>query len=237
MPVEIHLPRFDEINRNIQREMTRSMRRGLRVVTQRFLRDFTNRRLKRPGSASLAPRTGALRRSFRSDVLGRTLADMRGRVYSAGVPYAVVHEEGRTIRPRRRQWLTIPLSAVKTPAGVPRGDAEDYRTGAATKPRVDRTFVAQSRDGRLFIVGIQNKRRGGASGGQKRASRRRGRGKTPRIPPSGSGRQKVFLLFRLVKQVRIKPRLNLRRDWQAYLPIARQTLQTVMHRQLAGRRL
>lgn len=72
-------------------------------------------------------------------------------IIGSNVIYARIHEEGGTIRPVSRQWLTIPLQAVKTKAGVTRWGAGDL--GAA------RTFVKQLKDGRLFIFGKVGKDR------------------------------------------------------------------------------
>lgn len=42
------------------------------------------------------------------------------------LPYADIHETGGTIRPRHKKYLTIPLKAAKTPAGVTRAPALDW---------------------------------------------------------------------------------------------------------------
>lgn len=59
----------------------------------------------------------------------------------SGVPYANIHEYGGTIRPKRKKFLTVPLPAAQTPAGV-------------TKPLkgFKNTFIIRSRSGGLLIV-------------------------------------------------------------------------------------
>lgn len=46
------------------------------------------------------------------------------------IKYADIQETGGTVRPKIRQWLTIPLDAAKTPAGVTRFSAQDVRDGS-----------------------------------------------------------------------------------------------------------
>lgn len=55
--------------------------------------------------------------------------------------YGPIHEFGGVITPKRAQWLTIPLPAAMTPAGVPRGRARDFPD----------TFIAKSQEGDLVI--------------------------------------------------------------------------------------
>jgi hypothetical protein len=66
--------------------------------------------------------------------------------------YAAVHERldgtaGTTIRPKTAQFLTIPLAAAKTAAGVARGTARDFPN----------TFIARSKKGSLLIFQRQGK--------------------------------------------------------------------------------
>ena len=61
------------------------------------------------------------------------------------VPYARVHEYGATITPKRSRYLTIPLDAAKTGAGVMRAPARAWPN----------THVRRSRSGKLIIFGAQ----------------------------------------------------------------------------------
>lgn len=104
----------------------------------------------------LAVRSGALRASFgfaiegQGSAMGARIGYILPQVRPGGgdpLIYARIHEgwpDGRTstrIVPTRGQYLTIPLAAAKTPAGVTRGRARDFPD----------TFVARSRRGQLFI--------------------------------------------------------------------------------------
>jgi len=90
-------------------------------------------------------RSGQLRNSIGSIVThdgkqpeGIIGSGVRG---SGRMPYADIHETGGTITPKRVNWLTIPLRAALTPAGVPRGRARDF----------ENTFFAYSKAGNLIL--------------------------------------------------------------------------------------
>ena len=95
-------------------------------------------------SDRLARRTGTLAKSTRPRKVERKGKKVVGGVV-LGTEYAKVHvgEKGKvtTIRPRRAQFLAIPLSAAKTAAGVPRGRPRDFGN----------TFIQRSRRGNLLI--------------------------------------------------------------------------------------
>jgi len=58
------------------------------------------------------------------------------------LPYAEIHETGGVITPKHAKYLTIPLKAALTPAGVPkRGSARDWQN----------TCVGKSKAGDLII--------------------------------------------------------------------------------------
>lgn len=88
----------------------------------------------------LRRRTGFLARSTFFQSLRATKSQVYVSVVTAH--YGPVHEYGATIKPRRKKWLTVPLPAAQTPAGVTRYAAPDY-PGA---------FLIKSRTGKLFIV-------------------------------------------------------------------------------------
>jgi len=105
----------------------------------------------------LAVRTGRLRAAFGAQVtgqgwqiqgrLGYIVPQQVGRDGADPLIYARVHEGwptnrgSTTIRPRSARYLTVPLEAAKTAAGVARGRARDF----------DETFVRRSRAGHLII--------------------------------------------------------------------------------------
>jgi len=103
--------------------------------------------------ALLRVRSGRLRSSIGSRV-DTEEAGLVGRIGSGvrqgeRVRYATIQELGGTIRPRLKQFLTIPLDAAKTASGVARGKARDF----------DDTFIQKSTSGNLII--FQNKGRNG----------------------------------------------------------------------------
>lgn len=91
-------------------------------------------------------RSGRLRGSIGSGVRSRADGTVDAFV-SANTKYAAAQERGATIHARGR-YLTVPLGAVKTRAGVVRRSARDY-PGA---------FVIRSRAGKLLIVQKNGKR-------------------------------------------------------------------------------
>lgn len=122
------------------------LRRQLEVAAARFASFYTAKRLSgRPG---LKRRTGGLARALDWEATGETLTDLNARIFfrgsGPGGPLRLVwaHEHGATIRPRRRQWLTVPLPEALTAAGVPR------RSSARAW---ENTFVQRSRRGNLLI--------------------------------------------------------------------------------------
>jgi len=95
---------------------------------------LVERRLKLNLSGNiLQRRTGHLRASIGSIV--ETSSDGLVAVVGSGVrqgkrlPYADIQETGGTVRPSVKSWLTIPLSAAKTSAGVTRFTAQDVKNG------------------------------------------------------------------------------------------------------------
>lgn len=119
------------------------------------------------GGRRLKSRTGFLRRSFKVGAKGRSLKELVVRTFS-DAPYAGIHETGGTIRPRRSQWLAIPLFGTK---GTPR----DHQG-----------FFVKKKDGRLFYA-----------------------------KKSGNS---ISFLFRMVKEVKLKPRLGYLETWARMEP-------------------
>lgn len=113
-------------------------------------------------STRLGVRSGALRASFGFQMhaeggqVGARIGYILPQVTPGGgdpLIYARIHEgwpDGRSstrITPVRSQYLTIPLDAAKTPAGVARGRARDFPD----------TFFGRSRRGQLFLFQKQGK--------------------------------------------------------------------------------
>lgn len=88
----------------------------------------------------LKVRSGRLRSSI-SAFTARTATGVEGTV-GTNVPYARIHEYGGEITPKKGQYLTIPLAAALTGAGVLRKPARDWPD----------TFVMRSKAGNLLIM-------------------------------------------------------------------------------------
>lgn len=116
--------------------------RELKVEFRGILIDFQREHTRRfmSGRPGLHRRTGTLARSFLFRVEGDRISNLQG-VYFTNLVYAGIHEFGGVIRPRRRKFLTIPLPAAKTAAGVARGGARDFPN----------TFVRRGPSGNLII--------------------------------------------------------------------------------------
>lgn len=84
-------------------------------------------------------KSGELRRSIKYK-MGGTKNDIRSEIGSWGVIYARILERGGTIRPKRVQYLTIPLPGVK-------GWARNY----------ENAFFIKSKKGNLLLVQSEGK--------------------------------------------------------------------------------
>ncbi len=98
---------------------------------------------KRFSGYPIKVRSGITRNSIRTQ-MDRSEPSARVGTPMRHVP---VLEDGKVIRPRRKQYLTIPLAAAKTGAGRSRGDA---RTVGA---RYESTFIRRSKRGNPIIYG------------------------------------------------------------------------------------
>jgi len=85
-------------------------------------------------------RTGALRRSIKQK-LSRIADGYKLEIGTVGSKYARILERGGTIRPRRKQYLTIPLPGVK-------GWARNYKNA----------FFIESRKGNLLLAQKKGKK-------------------------------------------------------------------------------
>jgi len=91
---------------------------------------------------TLSRRSGRAMQSLKDGVrvTGTTLESVRGEM--RGVFYLRIHETGGKIRPRKAQYLTIPLRAALNSDGTPvKQSARQWRN----------TFVARSKNGNLLI--------------------------------------------------------------------------------------
>ena len=161
-----------------------AMSRLLNDLVSRHQADMT----RRVSNVALKRRTGALARSLR-----RTPSTPEKLVAMShvgrGAPYAATHEFGATIRPRKRKFLTVPLSAARTPAGVTRQQARLVRRGRGWETA---SRVPGAADSSTFIYG-------------------KGDRKFIAVERQGGG---VLPLYVLKKSVRIPERLGFRDSWR-----------------------
>ena len=122
-------------------------------IKTKYLTGGTNRH-------QLAVRSGKLRASVRPKVPRVSATRIKGGV-TVGTSYARVHFGPRgsktTIRAKNSQYLTIPLDAAKTKAGVSRGRARDEGVWG-------KTFVKESKAGNLIVFGQKRGQRGKSAG-------------------------------------------------------------------------
>jgi hypothetical protein len=141
----------------------------------------------------LQNRSGLLRRSFGFDVTGSIAkgSQLTLAVFSSGVKYARLQEYGGVIRPKRSQYLTIPLKAAMTASGVQRypNGARGLFTSYPDQMRV----VRSPKSGNLFIV----------SDGKPGAKTDKGKN------------SKTQWLYILKKSVNIPPRLGFRKTFES----------------------
>lgn len=91
----------------------------------------------------LKVRSGRLRSSI-SAFTQRTATGVEGTV-GTNVPYARIHEYGGEIVPVNKQYLTIPLPAALTGAGVLRKRAPEYTDAFVMRSRAGNLIIAQKK--------------------------------------------------------------------------------------------
>ena len=148
-----------EYHRTLQQAASRAVRVLRAELTATAL--DAERQGKELARARLRSRTGQLVRSIRGEVTeAGDLLELR---LSAGrdrqLRYAAMQEYGGTIRPKRARWLTIPVGAALTPAGVPRY-ASAREAGQLRFVPIDgaRALLVRDRRGRSDILYVLRKR-------------------------------------------------------------------------------
>jgi len=128
-----------------------AMRRAMHKTTQTWVgRAKAERFTGTTGPRSLHTRTGRLVRSLVAKV-EEVPSGIVGRIGS-NVVYAPTHEFGATITPKRSQYLTIPLAAAKTAAGVARFASAKQVPGLIFLTRPGRNPLLVQRDGRGGVI-------------------------------------------------------------------------------------
>ena len=110
------------------------------------------------GGKDLYSRTGALRRSVRFK-LNRGARTLHMLVGDAATPYANIQEDGGTVRPKRKKFLTIPLDNAKTASGALSGSYKIRRDGRGFKTDKGPTFIYKSKAGNLIVAVKRNNRK------------------------------------------------------------------------------
>jgi hypothetical protein len=95
-------------------------------------------------------RSGGLRRFGRKIKAGGDIGET-----GPQVPYGEIQEKGGTIKPKAKQWLTIPLDAALTPSGVKKKSAFEFADAFFLRTKGGSTLLVQ-RQGRgiqpLFLL-------------------------------------------------------------------------------------
>lgn len=202
---------------------------GLARVGESFVSDMKRSFYPRrnPAEMHLQVRSGFLRRSINWSVLNKfNLAGMELRVFTSGVPYAVIQEYGGTITPKNGKYLTIPLPDALTPSGVPKypsaaalrgyGSDSKYRKAGKRRRRMrapssqDELYIVMRPNGRTFVL---NARKGFGAGVPFNTRTLRGRLQKARSQLRALKREKLLFLYKLERKVTIPPRFGFRRTW------------------------
>jgi phage gpG-like protein len=145
---------------------------------------------------SVRYRQGHLARSFGWDVNAGDGKAIVMRVFSAGVPYANIHEFGGTVKPAGgRKYLTIPIADNLRANGTPKFPSARRLMDDPSRD----TFIFKSKRGNLLIAEPSI-----TKGGKRRYVK----------GPNGEKKEKLKLLFALKPSVTIRPRLGWVRGWQ-----------------------
>lgn len=163
----------------------------LRVHLDEYMHGFATRTMASQAKQQLRVRSAALWRSFRSSRSGSNLNNARWSVYTTS-KYAAIHETGGEIKPTVRQWLTVPISSTY--------ETKTGRTRSGALFVESKTFFAWS-GGDLYMFRRTGKKRP--------KGWRKIKAKNPDArDPS------VQAIFKLVKSVKIKPRLGFLMAWK-----------------------
>lgn len=138
---------------------------------------------------SIRRRSGNLANSMRSLPVKASSDKIEGGI-SFGKVYAKVHIGPRgqvtTITPKEKKYLTVPLPAMQTKAGVTRATAAELMQGEAGLP-YGQTFIKRSKAGNLIIFGTKRITKG---------------------ENIGAYRGEIIPLFVLKKKVKVKARIH-----------------------------
>lgn len=139
------------------------------------------------GGGQLANRSHRLSDSINFIVDGTTAGSLRLRCYTSGVIYARIQELGGLVKPVNGRFLSIPLDAAKTSAGVARFSIRQF-----IDAHPGETFFVRHEDGSLVLV--WNKPTAAPKLGSLGQKRRKGARPANRVG---------IAMFKLVRQVEL----------------------------------
>lgn len=124
--------------RRLGSDLPKAMLAAMRTVTL-YLQAYVQK--KKLSGDPLKVRSGRLRSSITG--IAKIVDSRIVGIVGSKTPYSRIHEFGGEIRPKKGRYLTVPLPAAKTEAGVVRGRARDFKG----------TFLFRSKAGNLIIMG------------------------------------------------------------------------------------
>ena len=157
----------DKLFAGISKEIAKAVKEEIKLYSLHWQRLVSLRRIGqggrgRHGGPRLHNRSGDLRRSVRTRWHGAARLMLVG---GRDAPYAVMHELGGTIKPKRGKYLTVPLPAalnakgslagrykIRKASGTTRSGKKKYETDAGP------TFIIRSKAGNL-LIGVRRKNR------------------------------------------------------------------------------
>lgn len=122
--------------------LKRDLELWLNGVSARMVKDHSGSWPAGTTGKTLSKRSGAALQSIKDSIRveGTNIATTQGRI--GGISYLRTQEFGATIRPKRAQYLTVPLKAALDSRGVP------LKSGAR---QWENTFVKKGKSGHLLI--------------------------------------------------------------------------------------
>ena len=109
------------------------------------------------GRPHLKSRSGFFRRHIDTETTGHDLNSLKSQSFAAGVPYAEAQERGGTIHAVRAKYLTIPLPAALTPAGVLRKRARLWENTFFKKSKAGNLILFQKQSGKIIPLFLLKK--------------------------------------------------------------------------------
>lgn len=143
--------RIKTLYKQTPKHINEEMRKSFIRAAARWKRALISRN-SRGTSGGTQRRTGTLVRGIRTRVTGRSIKSLRATMQLSGVPYAEAQEFGKRIKSNRPNgFLTIPMPAMLTPAGVTRESASSAISREGFVKDGGSLFFKKSSGGNLFL--------------------------------------------------------------------------------------